>query len=116
VNIRYTGQLALKLAFIAVCAYVVFGGNHPPATAQARMQPQYVPVITAEDAVQDNNISALNKHLENTDATAKEQWLTISQIQNDISGMRGEERIIGAVLGVIASSGVIMQWRRRPVV
>lgn len=109
------GQFILKFAFIAVCTVVVFGGHHPPSQAQQR-EPQYVqiPVITAEDAVQDTDIKALNKHIESTDANVKEQWQSITQIQSDLSGMRGEERIIGAVLGLIASSSVILQWRRRP--
>lgn len=118
---RYTfplGQLALKIAFIAICCVVVFGGHHPPSYAQSpqpRGERQYVPVITAEDAVQDADLAALNKHIESTDVNVKEQAQAIVQIQNDISGMRGEERIIGAVLGIIASSSVILQWRRRPI-
>lgn len=106
------GQLVLKVSFIGVCFVVAFSGRHPPAYAQT---PQFVPVITAEDAVQDSNIAALNKHIEATDVNVKEQWRTITQIQTDISGMRGEERIIGAVLGLIASSSMILQWRRKPV-
>lgn len=106
------GQLVLKVSFIVVCFVVAFSGHHPPAYAQT---PQFVPVITAEDAVQDSNIAALNKHIEATDVNVKEQWRTITQIQTDISGMRGEERIIGAVLGLIASSSMILQWRRKPV-
>jgi hypothetical protein len=108
------GQLLLKVTFIAVCAFIVFDGHHPPAYAQVGRQLQYVPVVTAEDAVQDADIIAINKHLEVTDSTAKDQWKTINDIQSDISGMRGEERVIGAVLGIIASSGLFLQWKRRP--
>ena len=103
--------LVLRLLTLTVCLIIVFGGHHPPSYAQSL---QYVPVITAEDAVQDTNISALNKHLEATDTVAREQWKSISQMQSDLSGMRGEERIIGAVLGIIASSSVILQWRKKP--
>lgn len=110
------GQMLLKVAFVAVCAVVTFGGHHPPSYAQGSQQRQYqyVPVITAEDAVQDSDINAINKHLETTDASVKEQWKATNQIQSDLSGMRGEERIIGAVLGIIASSSVFLQWRKRP--
>lgn len=111
------GQLALKVVFITICCVIVFGGNHPPSYAQSQqqMQSQYIPVITAKDAVQDTDIAALNKHVESTDTSVKEQWQSISQLQSDISGMRGEERIIGAILGLVASSSLILQWRRRPI-
>jgi hypothetical protein len=115
VNIRYTGQIVLKVAFIAVCGFVAFGGNHPPSHAQV-LAKQYVPVITTEDTVQDIKIVELNEHMKSTDQNVKDQGAIIMQMQNDMSGHRGEERVIGAVLGVIASSGLIIQWRRRPVV
>lgn len=111
------GQSVLKVTFIAICIVVVFGGSHPPSHAQSmqQMQSQYIPVITAKDAVQDTDIAALNKHVDNTDASVKELWQASSNLQSDISGMRGEERIIGAILGLVASSSLILQWRKRPV-
>jgi hypothetical protein len=111
------GQLVLKVVFIAICAVVALGGHHPPSYAQTaqQIQSQYIPVITAKDAVQDTDIAALNKHVDNTDDNVKAQWQAISLLQSDISGMRGEERVIGAVLGLVASSSLILQWRKRPI-
>jgi hypothetical protein len=106
--------LVLRLITITVCIFIAFGGHHPPSYAQTPQRLQYVPVITAEDAVQDNNIVALNEHLRTTDATVKEQWKAVYEMEGDLSGLRGEERIIGAVLGIIASSSVFLQWRKRP--
>lgn len=111
------GQLVLKVLFIGICLLVTFGGHHPPSYAQSTRlteQRQFVPVVTAEDAVQDTDIAAINDHLKNTDVNVKEQYQLIAQVQSDIAGMRGEERIIGAVLGIIASSSIILQWRKRP--
>lgn len=110
------GQFVLKITFIVICGVIVFGGNHPPSHAQTpQLQSQYIPVITAKDAVQDTDIAALNKHLDATDANLKEQWQATVSLQSDLSGMRGEERVIGAILGLVASSSLILQWRRRPV-
>jgi hypothetical protein len=105
----YSIGLVLKFVFIAVCFVVCFSGQHPPAQAQQ----QFVPVITAEDAAQDRDIAAINKHLESTDARVEKQWDLLSTNANELSGMRGEERIIGAVLGLLASSSLVVQLRRR---
>ena len=111
-NIRYTGQIVLKVAFIAVCGFVAFGGSHPPSHAQV-LAKQYVPVITTEDTVQDIKIVELNEHMKSTDQNVKDQGAIIMQMQNDMSGQRGEERVIGSVLALLVSSGLIMQWKRR---
>jgi hypothetical protein len=102
--------LGLKLGFIAVCLVICFDGHHPPAVAQQR---QLIPVITAEDAAQDSEIAAISKHLEATDARVEKQWDALSANANELSGMRGEERIIGAVLGLLASSSLAVQLRKR---
>lgn len=102
--------LGLKLGFITVCLIICFGGQHPPAMAQ---QQRFVPVITAEDAVQDRDIAQINKHLESTDARVEKQWDLLTINANELSGMRGEERIIGAVLGVLVSSSLVVQLRRK---
>lgn len=109
------GQLVLKITFIIICCIVVFGGSHPPSHAQTPQQSQYIPVITAKDAVQDTDIANLNKHLDNTDVNVKEQLQAITLVQNNLADMRGEERVIGALLGLVASSSLILQWRRRPI-
>jgi hypothetical protein len=63
---------ALKLTILSACLLVVFGGHHPPVQAQSRhVRVQSGPAVTTEDAMQDDRIAAINRHLESTDATVE---------------------------------------------
>jgi hypothetical protein len=112
---RVTDKLLfwMRIVFIFLCGFLAFGGHYPPVLAQKPMQIQEVPVLTVEDAVQDNNIKAMNDHLVSTDATVRLQWTAINKLVSDVSGMQGEERIIGVILGLISTGGIILQVRKK---
>jgi hypothetical protein len=110
----FTLQIGLKLAVLAVCVMTVFSGHYPPASAQQhRRVTQMVPVLTVEDAVQDNNIEAANKHLETTDANVSRFGVALEKAEPDISGIQGEERGIGALLGAMSLLQIFLQFRKK---
>jgi len=105
-------QLALKGTVFAVCFYLALSGTHPPA--QAQNSPQLVlPVLTAEDAVQDTRIAEMNKHLEVADANNTRVWAETQKNAADIAGMQGEERGIGAFLALLSGTGIVLQVRSK---
>ena len=70
------------------------GGHHPPVQAQSQhVRVQSVPVVTTEDAMQDDRITAINRHLESIDA-AIEMLRKASELQgNEVSAVRGESKL-----------------------
>ncbi len=104
----YYAQAILKSAFLCVCVFMAFGGYYPPVNAQ-----QVIPVLTVEDALQDNNIHSLNEHLNATDATVKAQWAAITANTLAIAGIQAEERIIGVALGLLSSAGFFIKVRTK---
>jgi hypothetical protein len=110
----FTLQIAVKLAVLAVCVMTVFGGHYPPAHAQQTHRvTQILPILTVEDAVQDNNIEAVNKHLEATDTTISRMELTMQKAEADVSGIQGEERGIGALLGALTLLQIFLSFRKK---
>jgi hypothetical protein len=103
---------AFRSIFLFLCLYLAVSGHYPPVLAQ-RPQQVPVPVLTVEDAMQDHDIAEVNKHLEATDAKVQKQWDKQNKIENDLSGLQGEERIIGAVLTLLSGSGIILQIRKK---
>lgn len=116
VKVAYRLQIVLKLAFLAVCLFVAIGGYYPTAYPQEHRRPLPVfPVITTEDAMQDHDIDSINEHLNATDARLQKELEAEQKNSLDISGIQGEERIIGSVLALLSSAGLILQVRRKPV-
>ena len=105
----------IRCSTVAVCFFFAFGGHYPPAHGQRQRTEIQVPVLTVEDAVQDNDIKAINQHLVATDGTVLKQWEMMSQMANDVSGMKAEQRIAEFIIGLIASSGVVLQLRKKAV-
>lgn len=108
-------ELALFLvrcSTVAVCFFFAFSGHHPPAFAQ---RSDAVPAMTVEDAVQDNDIKSINQHLVATDAAVQKQWEVMIQMAQDVSSMKAEQRFAEFIIGLIASSGVVLQLRRKVV-
>ncbi len=124
--LRYNALIAIRVSAIAVCGYFMFGGAHPPASAQTRDQRQvYAPVLTApvltvEDAGQDKNIAELdkdiaelNKHIEATDANSNRAWIATEKNAEAIAGMQGEERGVGGFLVLLSGTGLVLQVRNK---
>jgi hypothetical protein len=104
----------VRCSTVLICFFFAFGGHYPPAHAQrTRPEVQTVPVLTVEDAVQDNDIKAINQHLVATDGTVQRQWDVMTSMANDVSGMKAEQRVAEFIIGLIASSGVVLQLRKR---
>jgi hypothetical protein len=109
-------SFGIKIAVLCVCVFVMFGGSYPPVQAQhARYQIQTVPVITTEDAVQDNNIAAINKHLQSTDDIETHNVEAIAHLDSTLSYMQGEERVVGGLLALLTGGGLFLQIRRRQI-
>lgn len=95
----------MRSLILAVCIYASLSGKYPPAHAQTTM--------SAEDATQDANISALNKHIENTDANVLRQEAALSTNALAIAEMQGEERVFFSILGVLTSVSIVIQVKGR---
>jgi hypothetical protein len=108
---RITDKLVflIKFATLAVCLFVAFSGHYPPLAAQI-LPP---PVLTYEDAIQDHDIAQVNKHIEATDARVQKQGESLNILANEMAGLQGEERIIGAVLSLLSGGGIILQLRKK---
>jgi hypothetical protein len=105
---------ALKLTILSVCLLAVFGGHHPPVQAQSQhVRVQSVPVVTTEDAMQDDRITAINRHLESIDA-AIEMLRKASELQgNEVSTVRGEIEAFGLLLTVLSIAAIVLQIKRK---
>jgi hypothetical protein len=104
-------NVGIKIAFLIVCLVITFGGHYPPSHAQ--MQTVQIPVVTNEDVKQDTNIDLINQHLNATDARLQREAERSDNNALDIAGMKGEERIIGAVLTLLSGVSIVLQVRRK---
>jgi uncharacterized coiled-coil protein SlyX len=102
--------LSLRITILGLALFTLFGGHYPPLLAQ-----NPIPVLTVEDAVQDNNIRALNEHLAATDAHVQRQYESLSRLATDLAGIQGEERLIGVLLGSGMSISIFLQVKKREV-
>lgn len=100
-----SASIVLKTSFIALCLLRTFGLGYPPAAAQ--------PVLTVEDAVQDSKISEINEHLKATDGRADQYLSDLHKVANDVAGMQGENRIAYSVIAAIASTSLVVTWRKK---
>ncbi len=107
-------SVAIKVIVFAVCLSVVFSGKHPPMFAQKASYP-VVPILTVEDAVQDHDITELNKHIEATDARVHENTVATQTNSSMIAGMQGEERIIGGILATLMGISITLNVRKKTV-
>jgi hypothetical protein len=117
-NWAYYLQAAFKMAALCLCLVVIFGGKHPPASAQI--------MTSAVDAVQNEKIEEANHHLEVTDSRVTNQWSTLNARIDSIAlqtqanaiaanGTQTELRVWGSVLALLVSSGIILQVRKKAV-
>lgn len=104
-------QRFLEFVTLTVCLWICFGGSHPPMQAQS--QRVAVPVLTVEDAVQDSKLQELQTHQASIDDKLQKMWDAIGANTNSISGIQGEERGIGALLGALSIAQIILQISRR---
>lgn len=115
----YYALLLTRLSLTIACVWVFFGGHHPPVLAQDR-KPAIVPVLTVEDAVQDLNITDLKQRLDQADSNNKSLAQSLQKtndnmadLKNSIVGFQTEERLGAGVIGLLATSGLILQVRRK---
>lgn len=108
--------MVLKCMFVALCLGMTFGMGYPPSHAQ----------MSNEDAVQDNNIVALNRHVESSDSRAEERNAELNKridalreetnkLGKDMAEMQGENRIAYAVLGMIGTTSIAVSFKRKAV-
>jgi hypothetical protein len=107
-------SIGLKCAAFIVGTFACFSGNYPPALAQARNAPvTALPVLTVEDAQQDDRIEQLAKRLDATDATASKNGDTLNRLEESIAEFKGEERIVGFLLTLLIGSSIVIQFRAK---
>jgi hypothetical protein len=113
---RNHALFGLKVVILATCLFTAFGGHYPPASAQRiSYRVQTVPVITTEDALQDNNIDAINKHLQSTDDVVKAMKVEQDRRGSEMDNWHGEERIIEGIIGLMVGSGLFLQVKQHKV-
>jgi hypothetical protein len=105
-------MLASKVLVLSLCAFVTLSGHFPPVYAQ-RTGIQTIPVLTTEDALQDEKITSMDKHLEATDAEVARQAAITATSVSDISEMRGESRVLFGLLGLLSTVQIVIQVRRK---
>ncbi|HEX5236142.1 MAG TPA: hypothetical protein VFW25_12525 [Silvibacterium sp.] len=94
-----------------VCRLLAFGFSlamvsRPPVAAQERQERGQ---ISSEDAVQDVNIAAIDRHLQATDARAEAEYSRVQLLDSQIAEMQGEQRVAFAVLGVLMGGSIVVQ-------
>ena len=72
-----------------------------------------IPILTVEDSLQDQDIKELNKHLESTDAKLDKAVDAINKSNDAIAGMKGEERAVGLLLGLLEIGAIIVQIKKQ---
>ena len=95
-------SLAFRIIALGICLYVVGSGHYPPLRAQTSS-------LTAEDATQDANIAAINKHMETTDANVLRQETSLSAIALAQAETQAEVRIFSAILIALIGGSITIQ-------
>jgi hypothetical protein len=110
--------LILRIGIVGICLIATFGVGYPPASAQRQVQ--NMPVITVEDAIQDDHIEGINKHLEADDRRADNHDATIDKIVKRIDDLENyESKIIGglatalAIIGLMTGCTIVIQVRQK---
>jgi hypothetical protein len=108
--------LMLRIAIIGVCLVATFGVGYPPASAQRTAQT----APSVEDAIQDDHIEAINKHLEANDRRADNHDVTTDKIVKRIDDLENyESKIIGGlatalvIIGFMTGCTIVIQVRQK---
>jgi cell division protein FtsX len=113
-NLSRTLSIGLKCAAFVICSATFLSGHYPPAYAQAhRAALTAVPVLTVEDAEQDDRIEQLTKRLDAVEAVMVKQADKQNEILEDIAAFKAEERLIGFILSLLIGSSIVIQFRAR---
>ena len=107
---RFNLALACKILACMFSFLMIFGGSHPPVVAQARNGQMWI--TSSEDAVQDENIVQINKHLEHTDAVLEHEETRVQELDSQLSEMQGEERIAFIVLTALTGGSAFLQRKK----
>ena len=100
---RRIAAVLMKTAACAICVIAALG--HPPAHAQNGNG------ASAYDNVQDERQIDEKAHVKDVDDRVQRQWTAINTLQQTVSGMQGENRIIFAVLGLLQSGSLVVGLR-----
>jgi hypothetical protein len=82
-------MLASKVLVLSIGAFVSLSAHFSPVYAQ-RTGIQTIPVLTTEDALQDEKMTSMGKHLEATDTEVARQAAITGSSASDSSEMRGQ--------------------------
>lgn len=97
-------KVGLKAAILAVCLYAAMAGKYPPALAQP---------MSAEDATQDADIRAIDKHLEATDKNVADLQTAGNVNALAIAEMQGEARMCFLILGTLEGASIVLHVRKK---
>ncbi|WP_213805760.1 hypothetical protein [Granulicella sp. dw_53] len=107
---------AIRVAILGICAFTAISGRYPPASAQkARFEIQTVPVITTEDARQDDKLDSINKHLQATDDNVKALQVLTAQVASDVAVKEGQISVLLGIVCLLAGGGLVIQIKRKSV-
>jgi hypothetical protein len=106
--------LTIKILIVLVCLLTIFSTHWPPkAQAQKNTPRLTVPVITVEDAMQDDHIEQLNKHIEATDANVTKLMLRSEEQENAMSSYRGGIQVALWIIGALSTGGIVLQLKQK---
>jgi hypothetical protein len=105
-------MLKFKASSSHVLDNLMLSGHFPSVYAQ-RTGIQTIPVLTTEDALQDEKLTSMDKHLEATDTEVARQAAITATTVSDISEMRGESRVLFGLLGLLSTVQIAIQVRRK---
>ncbi len=106
------GTLVCKLLFILVCCFVVFDGQHPPASAQ-QTAPVEMYGLELKSAVQQSRMDQIDDKLNKLDARVSKQWDGINANTLAIAGFQGETRALLGLLGLLQAGSFAFNVKKR---
>jgi hypothetical protein len=108
--------LFIRTAIIAVCFIGAFVIGYPPGLAQrATYRIQTIPVITTEDALQDQHLDDQEKHLSSNDARIDDLKKHQEETDSHIANWSGAFSATLIIVTILSGWGISLQIKQKHV-
>lgn len=109
-NVNQKVVFWLRLVSIGIVLLAFLSGK-PPSHAQVPVP--VTPVISSEDAVQDEKINNLHQFETNQDNWNRDTGMSIATLKDDVSNIKGEIIGVGLALGGLNILGIFFQLKKQ---
>jgi hypothetical protein len=96
--------LYIRLSIVAVCLLATFGLGYPPVHAQR---------TTTEDALQDQHLAEIEKHLSSTDSRLDDLKKHQEETDHTIATWAGAFSATLLIVGILSGWGVAIQIKQK---